>query len=587
MNSAIEHLKLNPLREILATEHQSAIELAFLDATNHGQQKILQLFLAKNANTQCSVNAAFFDAAYYNQKNIIEFFLMQKNKAILPDQKGVNWAFGIAARKGHKEIVKLLQTEHKEVPLPDQDAVNFALSGAANSYNVEIVKLLLTKCNNIPLPDHDGINWAFSNAAIRIDVTEEILKKSYTVPLVDQYRINMLFKDGIKLILNPGKHDNPEYVVDWLLKQPYGLPLPDKNTIIKAYRDVVTCNKIEAIALLSPLVPENIKNEQPLTNSKDIILKHKNTESDKSTLNTVFHTNEAISAHIQKRIESSKKTNKTYTWDQIINKMNVWIDRNYTNTIYYVSSRQAIQRDWPYNTKQLLHFIMTFLDLNKSYYFDHWIKIFLIYTSHRADINETDFESLILKSLIGVDSELDQLFSIPYRDQTIRFFFESFNFSQISGVRFIAKRLKNEGVTSLSTVENTMNVLKKYIEKEINSHKLKVNDYQNQIKEILDLGHTYYDEKIIPEIKTLEDNMKKYDHFSETERLSQLLIKDKAKEHADLLADAMYGSTGTEICTALKWHIRNILNLDFISNESRSCAERLWIELDRALRRCD
>ena len=76
----------------------------------------------------------------------------------------------------------------------------------------------------------------------------------------------------------------------------------------------------------------------------------------------------------------------------------------------------------------------------------------------------------------------------------------------------------------------------------------------------------------------------KYEHYGEANRLIQLLVKEGAQEHADYLSDAMYGSTRTEICMALEWHVSNILKLDYISEETRSCAERLWTELDKALR---
>ncbi len=76
----------------------------------------------------------------------------------------------------------------------------------------------------------------------------------------------------------------------------------------------------------------------------------------------------------------------------------------------------------------------------------------------------------------------------------------------------------------------------------------------------------------------------KYDLYAEANRLIQLLVKEGAQEHADYLSDAMYGSTGGEVCSALKWHIGNMLKLDFISEEASICVERLWMELDKVLR---
>lgn len=74
--------------------------------------------------------------------------------------------------------------------------------------------------------------------------------------------------------------------------------------------------------------------------------------------------------------------------------------------------------------------------------------------------------------------------------------------------------------------------------------------------------------------------MGKYDHFVETEKLAQLLVTDKANDQAEALLNALSeGCTGTEINMALRWNIKNILMLDFISEESRICAERLWDEL--------
>ena len=78
--------------------------------------------------------------------------------------------------------------------------------------------------------------------------------------------------------------------------------------------------------------------------------------------------------------------------------------------------------------------------------------------------------------------------------------------------------------------------------------------------------------------------MPKYDHYKEAEHLASLLVQDGAKEYSALLLNAMNeGCTGSEICMALRWHVNNILKLDFISDESRAYAQKLWIELDKVL----
>lgn len=77
----------------------------------------------------------------------------------------------------------------------------------------------------------------------------------------------------------------------------------------------------------------------------------------------------------------------------------------------------------------------------------------------------------------------------------------------------------------------------------------------------------------------------KYDHYKEAEHLALLLAQDGAKEYSALLLNAMIeGSTGSEICMALKWHTNNILKLDCLSKETRECAQQLWTELDKVLR---
>ena len=81
--------------------------------------------------------------------------------------------------------------------------------------------------------------------------------------------------------------------------------------------------------------------------------------------------------------------------------------------------------------------------------------------------------------------------------------------------------------------------------------------------------------------------MEQYNHYEEAERLLQLLIKDDEKEQADFISDAMIGSTGTEINMALRWNINNILKLDSLSEETRNCAQRLWIELEKAYHMVD
>jgi hypothetical protein len=70
--------------------------------------------------------------------------------------------------------------------------------------------------------------------------------------------------------------------------------------------------------------------------------------------------------------------------------------------------------------------------------------------------------------------------------------------------------------------------------------------------------------------------------------LSFLLVQDGEHVHADSLLNSMHeGCTGLEINMALRYCIKNILELNVISAETRSCAEKLWTELDKAFRLYD
>ena len=82
--------------------------------------------------------------------------------------------------------------------------------------------------------------------------------------------------------------------------------------------------------------------------------------------------------------------------------------------------------------------------------------------------------------------------------------------------------------------------------------------------------------------------MLNYDYYKETKKLIELLIEEEAKEYADKLLDAMSGSIiGTEIFMDLKWNIKNILKLDYLSKETKKHARKLHAELNKALRACD
>ncbi|MBY0282209.1 MAG: hypothetical protein K2W94_08680 [Alphaproteobacteria bacterium] len=82
--------------------------------------------------------------------------------------------------------------------------------------------------------------------------------------------------------------------------------------------------------------------------------------------------------------------------------------------------------------------------------------------------------------------------------------------------------------------------------------------------------------------------MSNYDYYKETKKLIALLTQDGAEEYADGLLDAMSGSIiGTEIFMDLKWNIKNILKLDYLSKETRKHARQLHAELNKALRACD
>ena len=80
----------------------------------------------------------------------------------------------------------------------------------------------------------------------------------------------------------------------------------------------------------------------------------------------------------------------------------------------------------------------------------------------------------------------------------------------------------------------------------------------------------------------------KYDHIVETEKLSQLLLKDGESESAQLLLNTMYETfSGTELNMTMRWHIKNILKLTSISDEARTCAEQLWAEFYKAYHKWD
>ncbi len=83
-------------------------------------------------------------------------------------------------------------------------------------------------------------------------------------------------------------------------------------------------------------------------------------------------------------------------------------------------------------------------------------------------------------------------------------------------------------------------------------------------------------------------NMDVFECYREANNLASLLDQEGAKEHADLILNAMAeGCTGSEICMALKWHIKDILKLDFLSKESKKCARLLHKDLGRIFQACD
>lgn len=77
-----------------------------------------------------------------------------------------------------------------------------------------------------------------------------------------------------------------------------------------------------------------------------------------------------------------------------------------------------------------------------------------------------------------------------------------------------------------------------------------------------------------------------YDHYKEAKELTEELKKENLRQYADKIIGAIEeGSTGTEIFMALRWNIKNLLKDQkaSISNANRAKANRLYIELDKAL----
>lgn len=78
--------------------------------------------------------------------------------------------------------------------------------------------------------------------------------------------------------------------------------------------------------------------------------------------------------------------------------------------------------------------------------------------------------------------------------------------------------------------------------------------------------------------------MNTYDHYAETQKLTDMLRKEGLSDYSDALLNAMNdGATGTEIFLALRWNVKKLIDNENCSDVSEMKAKRLLKELNSAL----